>query len=128
MYNKATLIGNIGKDPVCKKVADTNCCTFSLATSESYKDKNDEWQTKTEWHNIVVWRNTADYVEKNIKKGMQVLVEGKIRTRSWQDQTTQKTMYTTEIVADVVRLLEKKEKSTTQAPPPPVEEDDFPFA
>ena len=127
MYNKATLIGNIGKDPECRKVADINCCTFSLATSESYKDKNGEWQTKTEWHNIVVWRNTADYVEKNIKKGMQVLVEGKIRTRSWQDQSTQKTMYTTEIVADLVRVLEKKEKSDNQTPPPPVEDGDLPF-
>lgn len=122
MYNKAFLIGNIGKDPELKKVADTSCCTFSLATSESYKDKDGEWQNKTEWHNIVAWRSTADYAANNLKKGMRIYVEGKIRTRSWEDNNG-RTCYTTEIVADALKSLEKK----AEAQQAQEENNDLPF-
>lgn len=124
MYNKVILIGNVGKDPELKQVAETSCCTFSLATSESYKDKNGEWHNNTEWHNIVVWRQTADYAAKNVKKGMQVFIEGKIKTRSWQDKDNGKTMYATDIIADTIRILEKKEKAEVSHEE---EEGDLPF-
>lgn len=125
MYNKVLLIGNVGKEPELKKVSDTSYCTFSLATSESYKDKNGEWQNKSEWHNIVVWRNTAEYVARNIKKGNQIFVEGKIRTRSYEDKDTSKTVYVTEIVADTVKLLERRERVEIAAQD---NEDDLPFS
>lgn len=111
MYNKVILIGNVGKDPDCRAINEQPCCTFSLATSESYKDKNGEWQNLTEWHNIVTWRKTAEYCEKYLKKGMQVLVEGKIKSRSWQDKDSGKTMYATDIVVESVKILDKKDKA-----------------
>ena len=96
-------------------------------------------QDQTEWHNIVCWRNLAELYEKYIKKGNQIFVEGKIRTRSWSDQTGAK-RYTTEIVADNIRLLDRKGTAPAQSPAdmpaatqpvftPPVEEtsDDLPF-
>lgn len=109
MINKVFLVGNIGKEPELKKVGEVSCCTFTLATNESYKDKNGEWQTKTEWHNIVVWRTPAEYADKYLKKGNLTYVEGKITTRSWEDKGGDK-KYTTEIVAEKVKLLEKKAK------------------
>ena len=109
MVNKVILIGNAGKDPEVRYLDnDTAVASFSLATSESYKDKSGEWQTKTEWHNIVTWRNTAKYVESRLKKGMQVFVEGKLTTRSWDDKDGNK-RYTTEVVAHSIRLLGKRE-------------------
>ena len=125
MYNKVTLIGNVGKDPDCRTINEQPCCTFSLATSESYKDKNGEWQNLTEWHNIVTWRKTAEYCEKYLKKGMQVLVEGKLRTRSWQDKETNKTMYATDVIVDSVKILDKKDKAAEAAPAE--EQSDLPF-
>lgn len=125
--NKVILIGNVGKEPELKQVLEVNCCTFSLATNESYKDKNGEWQNKAEWHNIVAWRQTAEYAAKSLKKGMMVAVEGKLRTRSWQDKQTDKTMYATEIIVDNMRILEKKDKTTGSNTPPPMADDDLPF-
>ena len=120
MVNKVVLIGNAGKDPEVRYLDnDTAVASFSLATSESYKDKSGEWQTRTEWHNIVAWRNTAKYVENRVKKGMQIYLEGKITTRSWDDKDGNK-RYTTEIVANTIRLLGKREDSgdTTATPAP----------
>jgi len=122
--NKVILIGNVGREPELKQVSDVNYCAFSLATNESYKDKNGDWQNKAEWHNIIAWRQTAEYAAKYLKKGMLVTIEGKLRTRSWQDKETQKTMYATEIIVDNMRILEKKEKSDNTPPP---EEDDLPM-
>lgn len=128
MYNKVVLIGNVGKTPELKQVSGVNYCTFSLATSEGYKDKDGQWQNKTEWHNIVAWRNLADYAEKHVRKGMQFFVEGKLRTRSWQDQQTGKTMYATEIIADRLIPLEKKEKQDNgNNTPPPMNDNDLPI-
>lgn len=129
MVNKVILIGNVGKDPEVRYLNnDTAVASFSLATSESYKDKNDEWQTKTEWHNIVTWRNTAKYVENRVKKGMQIFVEGKLTTRSWDDKEGNK-RYTTEVVANSLRLLGKREENgnLTTSPTPESKSADAPI-
>ena len=108
--NKAMLIGNVGRDPEVRYLEGNNgakVATFTLATTERYRDRNGETRENTEWHNIVAWRNTADVVEKYVRKGTQVYIEGRIRTRSWDDQTGNK-RYTTEIIADTLQLLGKK--------------------
>ena len=103
--NKVILVGNLGKDPETRYlesgVAVTN---FSIATTESYKDKSGNRVDQTEWHNIVLWRGLAEVAEKFLKKGSQVYVEGKLRTRSWDDKDGNK-RYTTEIVGDNMTML-----------------------
>lgn len=107
-FNKVLLIGNVGKEPEVRHLeSGTAVASFTLATTERFKDKNGVFTDQTEWHNIVCWRNLADLTEKYITKGTQLFIEGKIRTRSWTDQSGQK-RYTTEIVADNIRLLGKK--------------------
>ena len=104
------LIGNVGRDPEVRYLDGNNgakVATFTVATTERYKDRNGETRENTEWHNIVAWRNTADVVERFVRKGTQVYIEGRIRTRSWDDQTGNK-RYTTEIIADTLQLLGKK--------------------
>lgn len=117
MINKAILVGNVGQDPEIRYTGDVNngtkVATFRLATTERYRDRNGNLQEHTEWHSIVVWRNTADVVEKYVKKGTQVYVEGRIRTRSWDDQSGNK-RYTTEIVADTLQLLGRKPEGQSQ--------------
>ena len=117
--NKAMLIGNVGKDPEVRYLDGSNgqakVATFTLATTERYRDRNGETRENTEWHNIVAWRNTADVVEKFVKKGTQVYIEGRIRTRSWDDQTGNK-RYTTEIMADTLQLLGKKADNPAGTP------------
>ena len=112
--NKVMLIGNVGKDPEIRYLegnspngANAKVDTFPLATSERYRDRNGEQHENTEWHNIVAWRGLADTMERFIKKGTQLYVEGRLRTRSWTDQTGAK-RFTTEIVADVIQLLCKR--------------------
>lgn len=111
-FNKVILIGNVGKDPEVRHLESGSAvASFTLATTERYRNRNGELQDQTEWHNIVCWRNLAELSEKYIKKGAQIFVEGKIRTRSWADQTGAK-RYTTEIVADNIRLLDRKGAAT----------------
>ena len=109
--NKAMLIGNVGRDPEVRYLdgqsGNAKVATFTLATTERYRDRNGETRENTEWHNIVAWRSTADVVERFVKKGTQVYIEGRIRTRSWDDQSGNK-RYTTEIIADNLQLLGKK--------------------
>lgn len=107
--NKVILIGNVGKDPEVRHL-DSNVAVanFSLATSESYTAKTGEKVTNTEWHNIVAWRGLATIAERYIKKGRQVYVEGRIRTRSYDDKDGNK-HYITEIYADNISLLGKRE-------------------
>ena len=111
MINKVILIGNVGQDPEIRYTGDVNngtkVATFRVATTERYRDRSGNLQEHTEWHSIVVWRNTADVVEKYVKKGTQVYIEGRIRSRSWDDQNGNK-RYTTEIIADTLQLLGKK--------------------
>ena len=88
--NKVILIGNLGKNPEVRSLENgTKVASFPLATSETYT-KDGERQTITEWHNLVVWRGLADVVEKYLKKGSQIYVEGKLRTRNWTDKESNK--------------------------------------
>ncbi len=103
--NKAMIIGNLGKDPEVRAIpSGAKVANFSIATTESYTGKDGNKVDKTEWHNIVMWRGLAEVAEKYLKKGSQVYVEGRLQTRSWDDQNGQK-RYTTEIVADNMVML-----------------------
>ena len=117
--NKAMLIGNVGRDPEVRYLdgqsGNAKVATFTLATTERYRDRNGETRENTEWHNIVAWRNTADVVERFVRKGTQLYIEGRIRTRSWDDQTGNK-RYTTEIIADTLQLLGKKSDNPAAQP------------
>ena len=117
MINKVILIGNVGQDPEVRYTGDASngakVATIRLATTERYRDRNGNPQEHTEWHNVVVWRNQADIVEKYVKKGTQLYVEGRIRTRSWDDQSGNK-RYTTDIVADTIQLLGRRPEGNGQ--------------
>ncbi len=103
--NKATILGNLGADPEIKYLPSGQAvCELRIATTETYKDKNDQRQDRTEWHRIVVWGKTAENCAKFLKKGQQVYVDGRIQTRSWENKEGVK-QYTTEIVADQVVFL-----------------------
>lgn len=111
--NKVILVGNLGKDPEVRHLeGGAAVANFTLATTEVYKDKTGTRQEQTEWHNIVVWRGLAEVAEKYLKKGMTIYVEGKLRTRSWDDKEGHK-RYTTEVVGDTFTILSKKESSST---------------
>ena len=119
--NKVILLGNCGKDPEVRVVGENKVATFSIATTEKYKDsKTAEWKENTEWHNIVCWRNTAEIADKYIKKGTQLYIEGKLRTRSWEKDGEKR--YVTEIVADTIQLLGKKEGGNEPAVAPAPQE------
>lgn len=106
--NKAILVGRVGANPELKNFdGGTKVVNFSLATSEYFKDKAGVRQQKTEWHNVVAWSTLAEIVAKNVVKGSELYVEGKIVTRSWDDKDGVK-KYTTEIVASEVRFLGSK--------------------
>lgn len=106
--NKVTLIGNLGNDPNIQTLeGNTKVAKFSLATSESFRDSNEQNQTITDWHNIVLWRGLAEIAEKYLHKGSLVYVEGKLKTRNYDDKDGQK-KYVTEIVAEQLLLLDKK--------------------
>lgn len=106
--NKVILVGNVGKDPETRYLeGGTAVCSFSLATSETYRNRDGEKITNTEWHNVVLWRGLAEIAEKYVKKGSQLYIEGRIRTRSWDDRDGNK-RYTTEVVGDNMQMLGKK--------------------
>jgi single-strand DNA-binding protein len=143
MINKVTLLGHLGKDPIVRRTeAGVPVATFSLATNESYKDKEGNRQDKTEWHNIVVWRGLAEVAEKYLKKGALIYLEGKLTTRSYTQENI--TKYITEIVVDNFKMLDgRRENSggnqnnpqaTPMPEPPPTKDfnddnnvDDLPF-
>jgi single-strand DNA-binding protein len=122
--NKVILVGNVGKDPEVRYI-DNNVpvATITVATSErAYKTSNGtEIPERTEWHNVVLWRGLAEVAEKYVRKGSQVYIEGKIKTRSWADQTGAK-RYSTEIIADNMGLLGRRGEvaplSSNSATPP----------
>lgn len=139
--NKVILVGNVGRDPetrhLDKGVAVAN---FSLATTENYTAKTGEKVSTTEWHNIVAWRGLAEVVEKYVKKGSQLYIEGRIRTRTYEKDGIKH--YTTEIFADTLQMLGKREgqaeiqgqsmsteqlQSVNEPDFSPPEEDDLPF-
>ncbi len=103
--NKVILVGNVGKDPEVRHLdSGVAVANFPLATSESYTAKNGDRVTTTEWHNIVLWRGLADVAEKYVTKGKQLYIEGRIRTRSYDDKDGNK-KYITEIYGDVMQML-----------------------
>jgi single-strand DNA-binding protein len=105
--NKVILVGNVGKDPEIRHLdSGVAVASFSLATSESYNAKNGERVTTTEWHNIVLWRGLADVVEKYVKKGMKLYIEGKITSRQYEKDG--QTKYFTEIVANNMVMLDSR--------------------
>lgn len=106
--NKVILVGNLGKDPEIRMLeSGTKVATFSMATTEKFKDKvTGEPRSQTDWHNIVMWRNMAELAEKYLRKGMQIYLEGKLRTRSWQDKDGNN-RYTTEVVAESMVMMSR---------------------
>ena len=114
MINKAILIGRLGQDPELRHTTNgTAVCTLSVATSESYKDKGGIKQEKTEWHRVVVWERKGEVCAEFLNKGSQVYIEGKIQTRSWDDQQGNK-RYATEILAQSVQFLDNKKREDNQ--------------
>ena len=115
--NKVILIGNLGQDPEVRYMPNGGAvCNITVATSETWKDKNTgESQEKTEWHRVVMFRRLAEIAGEYLKKGSKVYLEGKLQTRKWQDQQGQD-RYTTEIVADEMQMLDSRGGSTEFAP------------
>ena len=138
MVNKVILIGNVGADPEVRFLeGGTAVANLRLATTETFT-RNGEKTEQTEWHTIVLWRGLAEITQKYVKKGMKLYIEGKLRTRQWEDKDRIK-RYTTEIYADTMQMLSRSENSSAQpvaAPAPaPAEkveiditnQDDLPF-
>jgi len=106
--NKVMLIGNLGKDPEVRyTAAGTAVASFSLATSERFKNKNGEWEEKTEWHNVTLWARLAEIAGEYLAKGKTVYIEGRLQIRKWQDRDG-KDRYTTEIVGEKMQMLSGK--------------------
>ena len=132
--NKVILIGNLGKDPEIRHLENgATVANFSIATSENYKDrKTGEKVSQTEWHNIVAWRGLAEIAEKFIKKGDKIYIEGKLKTRTWQDKEGNN-RYSTEVITDNLTMLgssgEPKPNSepikSEESEPKPVAEKEF---
>jgi single-strand DNA-binding protein len=114
--NKVILVGNLGKNPEVKYLdSGVAVANFSLATTENYKNKEGERVSQTEWHNIVLWRGLAEVAEKWLKKGSSVYIEGKIKTRKWEDKDGN-TRYNTEILADNMTMLGGKSNADATSP------------
>ena len=131
--NCVHLLGHAGKDPEVKyTTGGTAVASFSLATTERYKDKSGEWQDKTSWHNVKAFGKTAEVVEKYVTKGKQVYLRGKIDYQSWEDKETGQKKYKTEIIVDELVLLGGGEKtesaySNSAQTKPAVDDSDVPF-
>ena len=104
--NKVILIGNLGKDPEVKYTpSGTPVAKLTLATNERYKDKEGQWQDRTEWHNVVLWQRLAEIAGEYLKKGGKVYIEGRLQTRSWDDKQTNQKKYMTNIIGNELVLL-----------------------
>ena len=137
--NKVILVGNVGQDPEVKYTASgVPVAKVSLATNERFKDRNDQWQDKTEWHSVVAWQRLAEIVGEYVRKGSKLYVEGKLQTSTWEDRQNGGKRYRTEIVARDIVLLgsrhngEKNEGEMpgqqSPQPAPAVTDDDNPFS
>jgi len=116
MINKVTLVGNLGRDPELRRLeSGAAVAQFSIATTENYKDRNGEWQSQTEWHDIVLWRNLAERAESQLKKGMLIYLEGKLSTRKWEDKDGNPRK-TTEVIGSYLRILNRREEQSTGYP------------
>ncbi len=138
--NKVMLIGNLGKDPEVRYTASGQAvASFNLATSEKFKNKNGEWEERTEWHRITLWARLAEIAGEYLSKGKTVYIEGRLQTRKWQDNSGNE-RYTTEIVGEKMQMLSPKGESRrgadipADASPassgfeePPFQDDDIPF-
>ena len=110
--NRVMLIGNLGKDPELQFLeGNIAVAKFSLATTESYKDKNGKLMSQTEWHTIVLWRGLAELAQKYLHKGSLVYIEGRLKTRSWEDKEHNK-KFATEVVGDNLIMLDKRSEGT----------------
>ena len=123
------LIGNLGKDPETRFMPNGDAvCNFSIATTDSWKDKEGNKQERTEWHNIVIYRKLAEIAGQYLKKGSQVYLEGRLQTRKWQTKEGQD-RYTTEIIADQMQMLggrnDKEQQEPKPAQAPSADFDDF---
>ncbi len=137
--NKVILVGNVGQDPEVRYTASgVPVAKVSLATNERFKDKNDQWQDRTEWHSVVAWQRLAEIVGEYVRKGSKLYIEGKLQTSSWEDKQSGERKHRTEIVARDIVLLGSRdngqegggEMSGEQHNPQPtsvVAEDDIPF-
>lgn len=139
--NKATIIGNLTRDPELKALpSGMNICSFSIATNRVYKDRDGKNVEQADFHNIVVFGRQADTVAQYLKKGSQALIEGRIQTRSWDDKTSGEKKYRTEIIAERVQFGNKprgaqndtrsddqKAGAPTDAPADEINADDIPF-
>ena len=124
--NQVQLIGAVGNDPEVRTVqGGAKVATLRLATTERYKDRDGNQHEDTEWHTIVIWNGKADFVEKHIRKGANLFVSGKLRTRKWDDNDG-RTRYSTEIVADNIQMLDRKQRDNAPAPAQSNDDDDLP--
>lgn len=123
--NKVILLGRVGKDPEIKDVNGKKVASFSLATSEKYKDKSGEVKESTEWTNIVIWDKLAEVVEKYVKKGDMLYVEGKLKTRSWDSDGVKK--YATDVVVNTMQMIGSKQGQSSQDAEPAFGVDNLPF-
>ena len=121
--NRVMLIGNLGKDPDIQFLeGNIGVAKFPLATTETYKDRGGKTVSQTEWHTVVLWRGLAELAQKYLHKGSLVYIEGRLRTRSWEDKDGNK-KFATEVVGDNLIMLDKKLESThnTHTPPEGIE-------
>jgi single-strand DNA-binding protein len=129
MYQKVIIIGRLGKDPEIRYTQDGKpIANMTLATDESYKDKNGDKVSKTEWHRIVVYGKLAEICTEYLAKGKLCMIEGKLQTRTWEDKEGQKHS-TTEIICSEMRMLGSKSESNTEKTASGIESgmDDVPF-
>lgn len=111
--NKVIVLGNVGKEPILRETS-TTIAGFTLATSERFKDKNSgEWQERTEWHNVTAFGKLAEIIQKFVHRGTQLYIEGRLQTRSWEDQKSGQTRYKTEIVASEIILLSARDETSS---------------
>jgi single-strand DNA-binding protein len=129
--NRVTLLGNVGKNPEVRDApSGSTIANFSIATTDRYKDAAGNWQDKTEWHNLVAFKRTAEIIRDYVKKGSKLYVEGKIQTRSWDDKETGAKRYKTEILVNELCLLDsgKPSERVVEAVEQEAEQDDpIPF-
>ena len=120
--NRVILIGRLGRDPEVRYTNSGDAvANMSLATTQSWKDNNGEWQNKTEWHRIVVFRRRAEFAKEYLSKGRMLAIEGRLRTQDWEDKNGNK-RYTTEIVANTLTPLDGRKDQSEKAPEAPPEE------
>lgn len=133
--NKVILMGNLGRDPEVRYMPNGEAvANFSIATTENWKDKSGNAQSKTEWHNIVMYRRLAEIAGEYLKKGRPVYIEGRLQTREWEKDGVKR--YSTEIIGDSMQLLggkdssddsAKQQQQNAPAPQAPADDPDIPF-